>query len=145
MDELDVKINRIKTVTRTDALNPNIINLARQITQGETTNMGKVNALYNWVKRNVKYRRERKKLDIFVRPITMLQTMNRRGFDCEDHTGLMGALALSLGLPVKFKVIKRNGTWSHIYPIIANIPADTTVPISLGQEVRYTDKRIYKL
>lgn len=142
MNELEVKLDKMKTVTRTDSMNPRITSLTKKIVEGKESKIEKINAIYNWVNKNIKYRKEKKKLDIFIRPIMTL----RRGYgDCEDITSLIGAMALSIGLPVEFRVIRQDSKWQHIYPVVAGVPVETTVPVSLGREVNYTGKRIFKI
>jgi len=142
-DLLDVKVEMIKRLAIEDSYNPVIRNLARSITKDAKTNFGKVKALYLWVKKNIKYRRDPKNLDIYVRPIMALKV---KRLDCEDITALLGSLALSLGLPVKFKVISQDGrVWSHIYPIINGIICDAAASIPFGTEVIYKKARIYKV
>jgi len=145
MDELDIKLQRMRSIIRADSKNPLIRNYARMITKGETTDLGKVRALYNWVRNNIRYQREPRKLDIFIRPVMVMLNKDRTGFDCEDQAGLISSMALSLGLPVKHKVISCNGRWSHIYPIIGYMPADTAAPVAFGREVSYRKARVYKL
>lgn len=91
-------------------------------------------ALYQWVVKNIRYLRDPVGVELVQRPEV---TVKLRGGDCDDHSGLLGALAASLGLPVRFRVIgKTPDNFRHIYPEVDIsgewLPADTTARRSVG-------------
>src|SRR6266511_3156381 len=79
--------------------------------------MGEVWALFDFVKRNIRYTR-----DIFRTELlhTARRMLELRAGDCDDMTILLGAMLISTGHPVRlalagFRAKKPHG-YSHIYP-----------------------------
>jgi transglutaminase-like putative cysteine protease len=79
--------------------------------------LGEVRALFEWVRRNIRYTR-----DIFQ--VELLHTARRmlelRAGDCDDMTILLGALLMSTGHPVRLVLAgfrpSRPHSYSHVYP-----------------------------
>ena len=148
MDELDVKINRLRRYYWEAINNPVIRNLAYRITYGAKTDMEKVERIANWVKSNIRYQREPPKLDIIVPP---LRLVNLRTGDCEDLSLIISSLSGVVGIPSKWKVISQDGkVWHHIYPLLwvngSYRPVDLSVPLPLFGEVKnFVKYRIYNV
>src|SRR5215471_15054758 len=78
---------------------------------------GEVCALFDWVRRNIRYTR-----DIFQ--VELLHTARRmldlKAGDCDDMTILLGAMLMSTGHPVRLALVgfrpDRPHSYSHIYP-----------------------------
>jgi transglutaminase-like putative cysteine protease len=79
--------------------------------------MGEVCALFDFVKRNVRYTRDIFRVELLHSARRMLEL---RAGDCDDMTILLGALLLSTGHPVRLVLagFRRNRphAYSHIYP-----------------------------
>lgn len=79
--------------------------------------LGEVCAIFDWVKRNVRYTR-----DIFT--VELLHSARRmielQAGDCDDMTILLGAMLMSTGHPVRIALVgfrrDRPHSYSHIYP-----------------------------
>ena len=99
--------------------------------------LGEVCALFDWVRRNIRYTR-----DIFS--VELLHTARRmlelRAGDCDDMTILLGAMLMSTGHPVRLVLTgfrrHKPHVYSHIYPEVSVrgrwIPIDATVDYPMG-------------
>lgn len=99
--------------------------------------MGEVVALFDWVRREIRYTR-----DIFR--VETLHTARRvlelRAGDCDDMTILLGAMLIATGHPVRLALVgfrpHKPHRYSHIYPEVFDrgrwIPIDVTVDRPMG-------------
>ena len=107
--------------------------------------LGEVCALFEWVRRNVRYTRDIFRVELLHTARRLLQL---RAGDCDDMTILLGAMLLSTGHPVRLVLTgfdaARPHVYSHIYlEVNVNghwIPADTTLatPIGTAPPARWT-------
>jgi transglutaminase-like putative cysteine protease len=112
--------------------------------------MGEVCALFDFVRRRIRYTRD-------IWGIELLHTARRmlelRAGDCDDMTILLGAMLLSTGHPVRlvlagYRPAKPHG-YTHIYPEV-NVwgrwmAADPTLPHPIGWEPRALWKSVCEL
>jgi transglutaminase-like putative cysteine protease len=99
--------------------------------------MGEVQALFDWVRRHIRYTR-----DIFRTELlhTARRMLELQAGDCDDMTILLGAMLMSTGHPVRLVLVGFNPLkphrYSHIYPEVQVkgrwIPADATMHFPLG-------------
>ena len=99
--------------------------------------LGEVRALFEWVKRNIRYTRDIFRVELLHTARRMLEL---RAGDCDDMTILLGSMLVSTGHPVRLVLVgfrpNRPHAYSHIY-LEANvggrwIPLDATVHRPLG-------------
>jgi transglutaminase-like putative cysteine protease len=98
---------------------------------------GEVCALFDWVRRSIRYTRDIFKVELLHSARRMLEL---RAGDCDDMTILLGALLMSTGHPVRLVLAgfrrKKPHVYSHIYPEVMVlrrwIPIDATVPWPIG-------------
>ncbi len=112
--------------------------------------LGEVRALFEWVRKNIRYTR-----DIFQ--VELLHTARRmlelRAGDCDDMTILLGALLKSTGHPVRLCLVgfrpEFAHAYSHIYPEVSVrgcwIPADATMHLPMGWAPPALWKRICEI
>jgi len=116
---------------------PNIVQAAREIVAGcrPKDYFGEAEALFNWVKGNIRYTRDPYNCEWVQSPEVTL----REGFaDCDCGAVLLASLFSAIGLPSGFEAIKADGThpdeFSHVYAIVQTPrgwrAADWTVPSS---------------
>jgi transglutaminase-like putative cysteine protease len=78
---------------------------------------GEVFALFDFVKRNIRYTRDIFRVELLHSARRMLEL---RAGDCDDMTILLGAMLLSTGHPVRLVLAgfkrERPHTYTHIYP-----------------------------
>jgi transglutaminase-like putative cysteine protease len=78
---------------------------------------GEVCALFDWVRRNVRYTRDIFRVELLHTPRRMLEL---RAGDCDDMTILLGAMLIATGHPVRLALTgfrrHKPHIYSHIYP-----------------------------
>lgn len=96
-----------------------------------------VNAIFDWVQKNIRYTRDPVDVEYIQTPQHLLKT---RTGDCDCMTALIGSLVESIGYPVDLKVIQKAGRpgFHHIYPVAQvgrqAVALDASVPFPLGYE-----------
>jgi hypothetical protein len=98
---------------------------------------GEVCALFDWVRRNIRYTRDIYRVELLHTARRMLEL---QAGDCDDMTIVLGAMLVSTGHPVRLALVgfrsHKPHSYSHIYPEVyvrgCWIPADTTVSRPLG-------------
>jgi transglutaminase-like putative cysteine protease len=98
---------------------------------------GEVCALFDWVRRNVRYTRDIFRVELLHTARRMLEL---RAGDCDDMTILLGAMLLSTGHPVRLILAgfrpERPHVYSHIYPEVHVagrwLPVDATISRPIG-------------
>lgn len=92
----------------------------------ERDHMGEVSALFWEVRRRVRYTLDPVIFDAFQTPD---KTLELKAGDCDDATGLLAAMLISIGLPVSSRVVHTRGwdTWNHIY-LVVTLPYDVDLP-----------------
>lgn len=147
---LDERIAHLRRLARAGKKDPRVYEFARRVVNGrcggswcipEKDNVAEAKALFNAVRKNVRYTSDIAGVDSYQKPG---HTLNLRTGDCDDYSTLACALAGSLGIPCRFKVIKTRGapTWNHIYAQLGFprrmprkwISFDASVPMPFGWE-----------
>jgi hypothetical protein len=91
-------------------------------------------AIYDFVKRNIRYTGDVANKDTFQ---SGYRTMQMAGGDCDDHAILSAVLAMVNGFTPKFRITSNYGSsWDHIYCIVglpkldprSFVALDTTLP-----------------
>lgn len=117
-----------------DALNDSsfvrkAIEIVRAVPQFDE--MGEVHALYNWVKRNIRYTKDPTTKEKLYPPQELLKI---RAGDCDDISMLLAAFLLAVGYPARWITVSANPAapeeFSHIYPE-AEVPAGSRNWIAL--------------
>jgi hypothetical protein len=111
---------------------------------------GEACALFDFVKRNIRYTRDIFRVELLHSARRMLEL---RAGDCDDMTILLSAMLLSTGHPVRLVLagFKRNRphTYSHIYPEVNVsgrwLAADATMNKQIGWAPPAIWKRICEL
>jgi hypothetical protein len=109
--------------------------------------LGEIDALFQWVQRNVRYTKDPYRVEVLHTPRRMLEL---RAGDCDDMTILLGAMLEAVGHPVRLVLTgpdrRRPRLFSHIY-LEANhrgewIPCDATMPHALGWAPRAPVRKV---
>jgi Transglutaminase-like superfamily len=84
--------------------------------------IGEASAVYEWVKRNIRYTKDPVTKEKLYPPQDLLKI---RAGDCDDISMLLGALMIALGYPARLITISANGSapdeFSHVY-LEAEVP-----------------------
>jgi hypothetical protein len=111
---------------------------------------GEVRALFEWVRRHIRYTRDIFRTELLHSARRLLEL---RAGDCDDMTILLGSLLVSTGHPVRiilagFRFSKPH-SYSHIYPEVNVrgrwIPIDATLQSPMGFAPPALWKRICEL
>jgi transglutaminase-like putative cysteine protease len=111
---------------------------------------GEVCALFNWVRKNIRYTRDIFRVELLHSARRMLEL---RAGDCDDMTILLGSMLVSTGHPVRLILagFRKNKphVYSHIYPQVNVqgrwIAIDATVPHPIGWEPPVLWKRVCEI
>lgn len=111
---------------------------------------GEVRALFDWVRRNIRYTRDVFRTELLHSARRMLEL---RAGDCDDMSILLGAMLVSTGHPVRLVLAgfrpNRPHAYSHIYPEVNLkglwIPIDATIDRPMGSAAPALWKRICEL
>ena len=98
---------------------------------------GEVCALFDWVRRNVRYTRDIFRVELLHSARRMLEL---QAGDCDDMTILLGAMLMATGHPVRLVLAgfrpNKPHVYSHIYPEVNVrgrwLPVDATVERPIG-------------
>lgn len=100
-----------------------------------------VRAIYDWVRRNIRYVSDPYGLDVYYPPEHAVET---RAGDCDEQATILGILAEALGYPVKLRAVSRDGReFIHVYALVdvgkgrgTWLAADTVAGAGVGYEPR---------
>jgi hypothetical protein len=112
--------------------------------------LGEIQALFEWVQRNIRYTKDPFQLEVLHSARRILEL---RAGDCDDMTILLGALLESIGHPTRLVIVGpsplRPDLFSHIYLEAYHkgrwIPLDATMPFSMGWAPRTFVKKIISM
>jgi transglutaminase-like putative cysteine protease len=126
--------NIIKNMINEYKNNPEILQMAQEITANCLDDNCRIEKLYDWVKDNVTFQDDPALMERLIAPDLAIRTINQYGQiyeDCDSITALLGSLVASLGIPVKVAMSQTQGNnLSHVYlKVYINgqaIPLDAT-------------------
>jgi transglutaminase-like putative cysteine protease len=106
---------------------------------------GEVCAIFDWVRRNIRYTR-----DIFQ--VELLHTARRmlelRAGDCDDMTILLGAMLMSTGHPVRLALTgfqrHKPHTYTHIYPEVNVLGRWIAIDATVDQPIGWAPPALWK-
>lgn len=96
---------------------------------------GEIRAIQAWVKNHIRYTRDPYTVETLKLPHALLQAPQG---DCDDQATLVGALALSIGFPVRFVAIGMSDPYifEHVYAEVKLgtvwVSVETTEPVDIG-------------
>lgn len=146
---IDERVARVHEQMVNGTRDPKVYGLARSVLSArcgdgwcvpERDYMGEFTALFNEVRKRVRYTWDPTDYDAFQTPGKTLELQNG---DCDDQVALLGAMLRSIGHKVRSRIVQTQGfdTWNHIYLVAQHpgtkewIPLDTTVNQPAGWEV----------
>lgn len=147
----DATVRQIGRFVESSLHRPNIRLLAIQILDRANASshqpLKAAAALHAWMRQRIAYIRD----PITVETVQDPEATSRiHAGDCDDHTGLMAALAASIGLPVRYVVLGITpDDCRHIFCEIQIdgrwMPADTTTSMPFGKMISMPFRKIYSI
>jgi transglutaminase-like putative cysteine protease len=106
-----------------------------------------VRAVYNWIKRNIRYVKDPVGVETIQSPEITLRV---RAGDCDDHVVLISSMLKSVGVPVRYSVVgKSRDRFSHINleSFIGDrwTATDTTIAGPMGRMASLPVRKVYDL
>lgn len=101
--------------------------------------LGEVRALYEYIRKHVRYVRDPLHADLFQHP---KRTLEFGGGDCDDYTITLGAMLEAIGYPVKARVIQtvESPDFDHIY-LMVGVPPHSEAPRWLALDASVSGKK----
>jgi transglutaminase-like putative cysteine protease len=107
--------------------------------------MGEVCALFDFVKRNIRYTRDIFRVELLHSARRMLEL---RAGDCDDMTILLGAMLLSTGHPVRLVLAgfrpNRPHAYSHIYPEVNVLGRWIAIDATMDKPIGWAPPALWK-
>lgn len=130
-------IKRMEELVQQGKVHPDIIAQATEIVRGVRAKdyEGEARAIFEWVKRNIRYTRDPNGAELLCAPWI---TLKRRAADCDCSSVLFNSLAEAVGLRTGFRTVKADrknpDEFSHVFSVVETPAgwraADVTVPTS---------------
>lgn len=162
---IDQRISKLKMMIDKGRVHPKVREIAVKIVSRfcgdshcikERDYYNEAKAIFDWVRKYIRYVHDVRGIDTFQHPA---RTIEFGGGDCDDYTILLASLYLSLGYPVKLKVVQtiKNDDYDHIYLLVGIPPvgkddgkrewiaADASVNKPFGWEVPKSFIRKHKI
>lgn len=148
----DATVQRIAELVNDALRRPSLRLLALQILDAagvpNKNTKAAARALFDYVRRRIRYIQDPVDVETVQAPEI---TLKLQAGDCDDHSALLAALAASIGIPARFRVVGYQADrFLHIWPEL-NIkgqwtPADTTMVKSFGMRVQqFPAEKVYSL
>ena len=106
---------------------------------------GEVCALFDWVRRNIRYTRDIFRVELLHSARRMLEL---RAGDCDDMTILLGALLMATGHPVRMVLAgfrrKKPHVYTHIYPEVNVLGRWIAIDATVQRPIGWAPPAIWK-
>ena len=131
----DDRIHYIKKMIRKYRYDPHVREIAATVLTRKNGSGGwkvpekdwsaEVKAMFNFVRKNVRYTRDTVGRDMYASPNRSLAANSG---DCDCYAILLGSLLQSVGYPIVLRIIQTHGnkTWNHIYLLVGLPPTRPT-------------------
>lgn len=149
-ERLQLIADRIEKGKKNPLIRELTLIILRESNAKEKSDIDEIRAIFNWIKKNIAYRRDVACLDSYHDAI---QILTLQSSDCDDFTILTDAMLGSVGfyeLGARIMSSDINKAYHHIYPLVYArgygwIPLDgSNKGYSVGQEPRYAKKKDYQ-
>lgn len=130
-------IQRMRDMAFKGSVHPDVIDAARIVIRdvGHKDYYGEAEAIFNWVKSNIRYVRDPNGVEMIQAPWV---TLKKGAGDCDDLSTLINSLLASIGMQTGYETIRSDPAnpdeFSHVYSIVKTPvgwrAADPTVAIS---------------
>lgn len=137
---IDERVSFVHEQSVKGTRDPKVYTLAREVLARkcgdswcvrEKDALGEITALFDEVKKKVRYTWDPLDYDAFQTPA---KTLELQTGDCDDYMSLLGAMLRSVGYKIRSRVVQTKGqqTWNHIY-LLAFVPTESRwMPLDLS-------------
>ncbi len=146
----DLTVDKIGQLVNASLLQPIVriytLNLLNSNNYNSRSQFESASIIFNHIKRYIRFIRDPYCIETIQAPEI---TLNLKYGDCDDQAALMAAMALSIGIPARFRVTGQSpDKFQHIFTelLIGGewTPADTSEMTSLGERIpRQPYEKIY--
>lgn len=161
------RINAIRERARKGRVDPKVVAWARQqVTRKradgswavpEKDTVAEIHAIFNGMRRNVRYTSDILGIDTYVNP---RRTLEEKAADCDDYSSLGCAALMAIGIPCRYEVIrtKDSSTWNHIFIVASKskhrpfetggVYLDASLPVKPGWVVpanMVAERRVFEV
>jgi hypothetical protein len=108
-------IDQMRSLVNEAITDPSVLRTAKDIVRSVPAfdDYSEAEALYNWVRSNIRFTKDPVDKETLYPPSEMLQI---RSGDCDDISMLLGALLMAVGYPARLMTVAANGDeFSHVY------------------------------
>jgi hypothetical protein len=108
-------IDQMRSLVNEAITDPSILRTAKDIIRSVPAfdDYSEAQALYNWVRQNIRFTKDPVDKETLYPPSEMLQI---RSGDCDDISMLLGTLLMAIGYPARLMTVAANGDdFSHVY------------------------------
>src|SRR5271155_3020216 len=108
-------IDQMRSLVNEALTDPSILRQAKNIVRSVPAfdDYSEAQALYNWVRANIRFTKDPVDKETLYPPSEMLQI---RSGDCDDISMLLGTLLMAVGYPARLMTVAANGDeFSHVY------------------------------
>lgn len=111
-DRVESKLALMERMAELDRAHPQLRRLVIQLLPHENRAIPRLEALFQWARRNLKFVADPPEIEYIARPIV---TLWMGGGDCDDLATLAAAMLQAAGFQTRFALATRNGQTSHVY------------------------------
>lgn len=126
-ESIDDRIDMIFEEINQGKRDPIIRQLVSEILRGvaEKDYENELDAIFSWVRKNIRYTRDPHNVELFQRPSRILEMGIA---DCDDLSIIIGAMVQSIGYPLRLRVIGvQSADPEHIYPLVGVPPSENNL------------------
>jgi len=147
-ERLQILADLIEEGSQDPVIRETAIKILKAYRVPEKDEIGEVKAIFDWVKRNIRYTKDIIGRDTYH---TAKRILELKVADCDDFCVLLDSLLASIGYPVGARIITTSPQrgFHHIYSLVKVkgkwIPLDqTNKKFKIGQEPKYYKKRDFQ-
>lgn len=122
-DRIDMIFEEIDSGKRDPVIRQLLSEILKDVTEKDYE--GELQAIFDWVRKNIRYTRDPHNLELFQKPSRIIELGLA---DCDDLSIIIGAMVQSIGYPLRLRVIGvQSADPEHIYPLVGVPPSENNL------------------